>query len=893
MVKAYLRYEEARPAGVIAAGQERCLVPGAAGGELLASGLEQVQRWGVRTGELLGALVAFSDEPLPHVTCLEAPAAADPAPKVPAGYSDGSVRLWEAGGRGRDALVVTFRGHRSAVSALRLNGGGDVLASGGKDTEIVLWDVVGQAGLFRLKGHTGQVTDLAFVDRHHALVSSSKDGILRMWDLDTQACVQIVTAHQMELWSLDVSRAEDRLVVGATDAFLRFFEIGDEPAGAAAAAPEAGGVLREMGQVRRASTAGRVLSVRYNRAGTALGVLGAGKQLEVWRPRSEAEAAKKAKRRKKRKREKANSKANGAAKAPAEAGAAGGAAADPAAAGDDAAVATDEVELVDTLHCRSKIKSFCFYRQKGADVCVAVALQNNSIEIHEAAAGGNSRKLNTLDRLGHRHDIRALAVSSADDVVVSCSQEEIKVWNSRNAACLRTIESGYCLSAAFLPGDRHLVAGTKAGHLELFNVEAAQQLEAVEAHAGPTWGVALAPDGGTVASAGADGLVKFWGLRLAEGGGEGGEGRALKLVHVNTLEMPEDVLALQYSPDGKFIAVGMLDSSVKVFYADTLKFALSLYGHKLPVLCLDISSDSAFLASGSADKNIKVWGLDFGDCHKSLFAHADSVTQVKFVPNTHYLFSAGKDGKVKYWDMDKHELLLTLHGHHAEVWSLAVSSMGDFIYSGSHDKSLRRWERTEEPFFLEEEREKRLESLFDEGVEKLQGQAAGAEGAAAAAAGTSQEALTGADRIIEALELAAAEGERRAEAERQPERGAFAPNPLLLGLSPTAYVLRAVKGVRSSDLEQTLIMLPFTDALRVLALCLEWIRAPKDVELVVRVVMLLVRLHQPRLGAMASARQLLTDLRQALRPALEAKRDLLGYNLAALAHLRRAEDQAK
>ena len=64
MVKAYLRYEEAPPAGVIAAGQERCLVPGAAGGELLASGLEQVQRWGVRTGELLGALVAFSDEPL-------------------------------------------------------------------------------------------------------------------------------------------------------------------------------------------------------------------------------------------------------------------------------------------------------------------------------------------------------------------------------------------------------------------------------------------------------------------------------------------------------------------------------------------------------------------------------------------------------------------------------------------------------------------------------------------------------------------------------------------------------------------------------------------------------------------------------------------------------------
>lgn len=60
-----------------------------------------------------------------------------------------------------------------------------------------------------------------------------------------------------------------------------------------------------------------------------------------------------------------------------------------------------------------------------------------------------------------------------------------------------------------------------------------------------------------------------------------------------------------------------------MFFADSLKFFLSLYGHKLPVLCMDISSDAALLASCSADKNLKIWGLDFGDCHRSLFAHAD------------------------------------------------------------------------------------------------------------------------------------------------------------------------------------------------------------------------------------------------------------------------------
>lgn len=56
---------------------------------------------------------------------------------------------------------------------------------------------------------------------------------------------------------------------------------------------------------------------------------------------------------------------------------------------------------------------------------------------------------------------------------------------------------------------------------------------------------------------------------------------------------------------------------------DSLKFCLSLYGHKLPVLCMDISSDGDLIITGSADKNLRIWGLDFGDCHKSIFAHDD------------------------------------------------------------------------------------------------------------------------------------------------------------------------------------------------------------------------------------------------------------------------------
>lgn len=45
--------------------------------------------------------------------------------------------------------------------------------------------------------------------------------------------------------------------------------------------------------------------------------------------------------------------------------------------------------------------------------------------------------------------------------------------------------------------------------------------------------------------------------------------------------MTDDVLSVRYSPNGKLVAVALLDATVKVFYEDTLKFFLSLYGHKV------------------------------------------------------------------------------------------------------------------------------------------------------------------------------------------------------------------------------------------------------------------------------------------------------------------------
>lgn len=174
------------------------------------------------------------------------------------------------------------------------------------------------------------------------------------------------------------------------------------------------------------------------------------------------------------------------------------------------------------------------------------------------------------------------------------------------------MECGYAICCMFLPGDRHVspllaslrrlltsaaqvLVGTKSGHLELFDLASSTMLESIQAHSAAIWGMDLRADKGGLVTCSADKDVKFWDIRMkqVEGTGEGsrivtrlGEERVIKttqmgLVHVKTLKMTDDVLSVKYSPDGRLLAVSLLDSTVKVFFQDTLKFFLSLYGHKV------------------------------------------------------------------------------------------------------------------------------------------------------------------------------------------------------------------------------------------------------------------------------------------------------------------------
>ena len=72
------------------------------------------------------------------------------------------------------------------MTALAFDSQGHRLASGSRDTHVIVWDVINEAGLYKLKGHKGPITSLAFDNERNVLITSAKDTFIKFWDLKIQ-----------------------------------------------------------------------------------------------------------------------------------------------------------------------------------------------------------------------------------------------------------------------------------------------------------------------------------------------------------------------------------------------------------------------------------------------------------------------------------------------------------------------------------------------------------------------------------------------------------------------------------------------------------------------------------------------------------------------------------
>ncbi|MEE0916768.1 MAG: TIR domain-containing protein, partial [Bacteroidales bacterium] len=152
------------------------------------------------------------------------------------------------------------------------------------------------------------------------------------------------------------------------------------------------------------------------------------------------------------------------------------------------------------------------------------------------------------------------------------------------------------------------------------------------------------------------------------------------------------VLSVAVSPDGKYLASGSLDNTVKIWDANSGVCIRTLKGHSRYVLSVCWSPDGKYLASGSEDKTVKIWDAKSGECIRTFEGHSDGVLSVCWSPDGKYLASGSWDKTLKIWDAESGVCMLTLKGHSRSVRSVCWSPDGKYLVSGSEDNIVKIWD---------------------------------------------------------------------------------------------------------------------------------------------------------------------------------------------------------
>ena len=109
------------------------------------------------------------------------------------------------------------------------------------------------------------------------------------------------------------------------------------------------------------------------------------------------------------------------------------------------------------------------------------------------------------------------------------------------------------------------------------------------------------------------------------------------------------------------------------------------------VSSVSFSPDGKTLASGSADQTIKLWDVTTGKEIRTFQGHSRSVLSVSFSPDGKTLASGSYDNTIKLWDVTTGKEIHTFQGHSAGVWSVSFSPDGKTLASGSADETVILW----------------------------------------------------------------------------------------------------------------------------------------------------------------------------------------------------------
>lgn len=189
------------------------------GQTLVSASFGTIRIWNVRTGRLVRTL-----NPVHSKKSVNTLAVSPDSSILASGGSDNNLILWDLKTGRR---VRTIPAHKAAVNSIAFSNDGQTIASGSDDKTVRLWNVTTGSRLLTLIGHAGAVNAIALSRDGQTLASGGEDKTVRLWNLGTGEVRRIITGHAGPVNAVAFSPNGQVVATASSDNTIRLSNVQD------------------------------------------------------------------------------------------------------------------------------------------------------------------------------------------------------------------------------------------------------------------------------------------------------------------------------------------------------------------------------------------------------------------------------------------------------------------------------------------------------------------------------------------------------------------------------------------------------------------------------------------------------------------------------------------
>lgn len=551
-------------------------------------------------------------------------------------------------------LIRKFEGHTEIESySVAFSPDGRLLASGGKDKEILVWEVATGVLRHRFADQAFPVSALAFSPDSRVLASGGGEKLIRLWDMESGSQLRALAGHRD--WVSSIAFSHDGRRIASAGCDWGFHRGHDWPLPEGRGPEQSEWKLWDTAtgdSIRTVAEPGRMLAVAFTADDKAL-VCAIGKDVRLYDLTRDAAAR----------------------------------------------FLTRHDGLVTSVALSPD----------GASVFTSS--HDHTVKSVRLADGALERRLS-----GYREQVSSVALSSDSSLLAAASGDSlfargsvksgseelspgaIRLWDAHSGRLLQRLgdPSGQFLATALSADGRTLAGGGARrdglGIVHVWEAASGELIWSANDHEAEVLAIAISADGTILASGGAEGEVKIRDLRTG--------------VAFSTLKKHVGgATSIAFSADGAFLVCGAGNGATHIWETRTGALLRSCQAEGSPAItsggdrvfnCVGLSRDGTTLATSSVSvwnmqgDPVKLWDPRTGALVRDFSAEKIQGRPMALSPDGAIVATGGKS--IKLYEVRTGKRLRELFGHLKRTQSIAFSADGRLLVSGGNYGTINAWE---------------------------------------------------------------------------------------------------------------------------------------------------------------------------------------------------------